>query len=134
MDGESVKSVKISRAVGGSFAAAPVIENLTENAAQNLKKAAPNAVNFAAPEAANEVIDGNVVAAPLVGTFYSSSAPGQEPFVSIGSVVKKGDTLCIVEAMKVMNEILSDFDGSVAGILVKDGDMVEHGQPLIRIV
>lgn len=78
-------------------------------------------------------IDGNVVKSPMVGTFYSKSAPSAEAFVSVGTKVKKGDTLCIIEAMKLMNEIESEFDGEVVEILVKDDEMVEYGQPLFII-
>ena len=67
-----------------------------------------------------EKAEGNVVKAPMVGTFYSKSSPTSEPFVKVGSKVKKGDTLCIIEAMKLMNEIESEFDGEVVEILVKD--------------
>ena len=75
----------------------------------------------------------NVVISPLVGTFYSSSSPDAEPFVKVGDTVKKGQVLGIIEAMKLMNEIESDFDGVVEAILVKNEDVVEYGQPLFRI-
>lgn len=78
-------------------------------------------------------IEGNIVKSPMVGTFYSKSAPTADSFVTVGSKVKKGDTLCIIEAMKLMNEIESEFDGEVVEILVKDDDMVEYGQPLFII-
>ena len=77
--------------------------------------------------------DGNIVKSPMVGTFYSKSSPTSEPFVKIGSKVKKGDTLCIIEAMKLMNEIESEFDGEIAEILVKDNDLVDYGKPLFLI-
>ena len=77
--------------------------------------------------------DGNVVKSPMVGTFYSKASPTAEAFVSVGSKVKKGDTLCIIEAMKLMNEIESEFDGEVVEILVKDDEMVEYGQELFVI-
>lgn len=80
-----------------------------------------------------EKVDGNVVKAPMVGTFYSKSSPTSEPFVKVGSKIKKGDTLCIIEAMKLMNEIESEFDGEVVEILVKDEEMVEYGKPLFVI-
>lgn len=76
---------------------------------------------------------GKVVESPLVGTFYAAPAEDAEPFVTVGSAVKKGQTLAIVEAMKLMNEIESDYDGVVEAILVKDGETVEYGQPLFRI-
>lgn len=78
-------------------------------------------------------VEGNVVKSPMVGTFYSKSSPTAECFVKVGSKVKKGDTLCIIEAMKLMNEIESEFDGEVVDILVNDEDMVEYGQPLFII-
>ena len=80
-----------------------------------------------------EKVEGNVVKAPMIGTFYSKSSPTSEPFVKVGSKVKKGDTLCIIEAMKLMNEIESEFDGEVVEILVKDEEMVEYGKPLFVI-
>ena len=76
---------------------------------------------------------GNVVKSPMVGTFYSKPSPDAEPFVEVGQVVKKGQTLCIIEAMKLMNEIESEFDGVVKKILVKDGETVEYGKPLFEI-
>lgn len=75
----------------------------------------------------------NVVKSPMVGTFYSKPSPKAECFVKVGDKVKKGDILCIVEAMKLMNEIESEFDGEVVEILAKDDDMVEYGQVLIKI-
>ena len=81
-----------------------------------------------------EVKSGNIVKSPMVGTFYSKSSPTSNPYVEIGSEVKKGTVLCIIEAMKLMNEIESEFNGKIAEILVKDGEAVEYGQPLFRIV
>lgn len=77
--------------------------------------------------------EGNVVKSPMVGTFYIKPSPTSEPYVEIGKDVKQGDTLCIIEAMKLMNEIESEFSGKITEILVKDGDMVEYGTPLFRI-
>ena len=76
---------------------------------------------------------GNVVKAPLVGTFYAAPAEDAEPFIQVGDSVKKGQSVAIIEAMKLMNEIESDFDGIVTEILVKNGQAVEYGQPLFRI-
>ena len=81
-----------------------------------------------------EVQEGNIVKSPMVGTFYSKSSPTSNPYVEIGSEVKKGTVLCIVEAMKLMNEIESEFNGKIAEILVKDGEAIEYGQPLFRII
>jgi len=75
----------------------------------------------------------NTVTAPMVGTFYASSAPGAKPFVEIGTEVKAGQTLCIIEAMKMMNQIESDKAGRVTAILAKNGEPVEFGQPLFVI-
>ena len=69
----------------------------------------------------------------MVGTFYLKPAPNADPYVKIGQKVKKGDILCIIEAMKLMNEIENEFDGEVAEILAKDGEPVEYGTPLFRI-
>ena len=78
-------------------------------------------------------IDLKEVKSPLVGTFYSSSTPGGKPYVEVGSKVKKGDVLCIVEAMKIMNEITSDFDGEIVEVLRKDEDIVEFGMTIFKI-
>ncbi|WP_125154177.1 acetyl-CoA carboxylase biotin carboxyl carrier protein [Clostridium rectalis] len=74
------------------------------------------------------------IISPIVGTFYAAPAPDKDDFVQVGSFVKKGDTLCIVEAMKLMNEIKCDLDGKIVEILVKDGEMVEYGQELFKII
>jgi acetyl-CoA carboxylase biotin carboxyl carrier protein len=97
--------------------------------------AAPAALSAApAPaESAPAEPAGHVVKSPMVGTFYRSSAPGSPPFVEIGSVVKEGDTLCIIEAMKLLNEIDADASGTIRQILVENGQAVEFGQPLFII-
>ena len=73
------------------------------------------------------------ITSPMVGTFYASPSPGAEPFVQVGSKVKIGDVLCIIEAMKIMNELPSEVNGTVTGIVVKDNQTVEYGQVLMRI-
>ncbi|HMV12144.1 MAG: acetyl-CoA carboxylase biotin carboxyl carrier protein [Nitrosomonas sp.] len=80
-----------------------------------------------------ELPDGHIVTSPMVGTFYRSSAPGAKPFVETGHSVKVGDTLCIIEAMKLLNEIDADKDGIIKSILVENGQPVEYGQPLFVI-
>ena len=91
--------------------------------------------NVSAPEPKKEEVQtGNIVKSPMVGTFYIKPSPTSNPYVEVGSEVKKGTVLCIIEAMKLMNEIESEFDGKIAEILVKDGEPVEYGQPLFRIV
>jgi acetyl-CoA carboxylase biotin carboxyl carrier protein len=93
-------------------------------------RAAPTAATPAEPEPAQE---GQLVKAPMVGTFYRSPSPDAKPFVEVGQAVKKGDTVCIVEAMKLMNEIETDVAGVVKAILVENGQPVEYGQPLFVI-
>ena len=85
------------------------------------------------PEQIAEEKGGNVVKSPLVGRFYAAPSEDAQPFVKVGDTVKKGQTLAIVEAMKLMNEIESEFDGVVTEILVENEDNVEYGQPLFRI-
>lgn len=81
-----------------------------------------------------EAVEGNVVKAPIVGTFYQSSSPDKPPFVQVGDKINKGDVICIIEAMKFMNEIQSEYSGTVAEILVDNEEFVEYGQELFRIV
>ena len=78
-------------------------------------------------------IKGNQVTSPIVGTFYRKPSPDKEPFVKVGDIVNKGDVLCIIEAMKMMNEIKSEFDGKISSIEVDDGQPVEFGQTIIVI-
>jgi acetyl-CoA carboxylase biotin carboxyl carrier protein len=94
--------------------------------------AAAPAAPPAAPEAA-AAPEGHVVKSPMVGTFYRSSAPGAKPFVEVGQSVAAGDTLCIIEAMKLLNEIEADQGGSIKAVLVENGQPVEYGQPLFII-
>ncbi|MEI7967655.1 MAG: acetyl-CoA carboxylase biotin carboxyl carrier protein [Betaproteobacteria bacterium] len=84
-------------------------------------------------EAATGQTDGHVVKSPMVGTFYRSASPGSKPFVEVGQTVSEGDTLCIIEAMKLLNEIESDVSGVVKAILVENGQPVEYGEPLAII-
>ncbi|WP_131110067.1 acetyl-CoA carboxylase biotin carboxyl carrier protein [Sulfuricystis thermophila] len=95
--------------------------------------AVPPAPTAASEPAAPTEPAGHVVKAPMVGTFYRAGSPGSPPFVEVGQTVKKGDTLCIIEAMKLMNEIESDADGVVKAILVENGQPVEFDQPLFVI-
>ncbi len=125
-EGES--TVRISRQ-GMAAAVAPVM-------AQPIPAVAPV---MAAPQAAAteaspvEEDTENVVTSPMVGTFYAASSPDDDPFVSAGTSVKKGDVLCIVEAMKLMNEIEAEYDGTVEKVLVKNAEPLEYGQPLFVI-
>lgn len=92
---------------------------------------APEQAPAAAPAA--PVVQGHVVTSPMVGTFYRSPSPGADPFVQVGDSVKEGQTLCIIEAMKLLNEIESDKTGVVKEILIENGQAVEYGQPLFVI-
>lgn len=107
-----------------SAMAAPVAAPATAPAAPEPAVQAP----AAAPEP-----QGVEVTAPMVGVFYAAPAPGDEPFVRVGSKVKAGETLCIIEAMKVLNEVAAEVDGEVLEICVADGDLVEFGSCLMRI-
>ena len=94
---------------------------------------AVSAAPAAAVEEKSELPEGQVVKSPMVGTFYRSASPDSSPFVDVGSAVKTGETLCIVEAMKLLNEIESDCSGTVKAILVENGQPVEYGEPLFII-
>ena len=126
---EGEESVRISR--GGSVVAAPVAAPAPVVAA-----AAPAAAPVAAPaaaEAAPAAPAGHTVNSPMVGTFYRSPAPSAPAFIEVGKTVKAGDVICIVEAMKMMNQIEADKSGVIEAILVEDGQPVEFDQPLVVI-
>ncbi len=107
---------------------------VTTTAAPAAAAAPPPAAAAALPaEAPTPPVQGQQVTAPMVGTFYSGPAPGAKPFVEIGTEVKPGDTLCVIEAMKMMNQIESEFAGRVVSVLVENGSPVEFGQPLFVI-
>jgi acetyl-CoA carboxylase biotin carboxyl carrier protein len=129
---EGEESVRISRypKPGAVTTAAPAVA-----APPPAAPAAPAAPTPAAApaEPAAPPVRGQQVTAPMVGTFYSGPAPGSKPFVEIGTEVKPGDTLCVIEAMKMMNQIESEFAGRVVSILVENGSPVEFGQPLFVI-
>lgn len=119
-------------------AAQPVAVPVPMPGAVAAQVAAPT-VAPAAPEPATQTSaaapepKGTEVTAPMVGVFYAAPAPGDEPFVRVGSKVKAGETLCIIEAMKVLNEVTAEADGEVLEICVADGDLVEFGSRLMRI-
>jgi acetyl-CoA carboxylase biotin carboxyl carrier protein len=104
-------------------------------AAPMMMQAAPQAAAPAADAAAEAapVPTGHVVKSPMVGTFYRSASPGAKPFAEVGTQIKEGDPICIIEAMKIMNEIESDMTGTVTKILVENGQAVEFGQPLFIV-
>ena len=127
---EGEESVRISR---NSTAAAPVAAAPVA-AAPAPAPAAPAAPAASAPaEAEEETIEGHVVTSPMVGSFYRAPSPGAAPFVDVGSRVNVGDTLCIIEAMKLLNQIEADKAGTIKAILVENGQPVEYNQPLFII-
>ena len=128
-EGESkVRIVKSS-----ALAHSQVVMMPSQAAPQGFPAVAASAPDAGATAAAPAKPDGHVIKSPMVGTFYRSSSPGTPAFVEIGSTVKEGDTLCIIEAMKLLNEIDSDVSGVVTKILVENGQPVEFGQPLFVI-
>ena len=118
------KDEGIKNVIPASTPVMPVSTNLTVNQTENV-----NTIS----DVKKEEKEGNIVKSPMVGTFYSKSSPSASPYVKVGSKVKKGDTLCIIEAMKLMNEIESEFDGVITDILVNDEQMVDYGKPLFII-
>lgn len=131
---EGEESVRIARNNGTVMAPAPAVQQYAAPAV------APNAPVSAAPApsapsapAEDMLPPGTIIESPMVGTFYRSSSPTAKVFVEIGQSVNKGDTLCIIEAMKIMNQIESDISGTVRAILVEDGQPVEYGEPLIVV-
>ena len=93
----------------------------------------PQSINKIDNNQIENEIKGNQVTSPIVGTFYRKPSPDKEPFVKVGDIVNKGDVLCIIEAMKMMNEIKSEYDGKISSIEVDDGQPVEFGQTIIVI-
>ena len=124
-----VRIVKSGAAVVQQFVAAPV----QAAPAAAAVAAAPTAPVAELPAPAAAAPSGHIVKSPMVGTFYRASSPGAKPFVEVGSKVKEGDTVCIVEAMKILNEIEADKSGTVTRILGENGQAVEYGQPLFVI-
>jgi len=130
-EGESkVRIVKSSAIPQNQMVMLPQ-QGVQHYAAPAVQGAAPAAAAPAAPAPAAET--GTVVKSPMVGTFYRSSAPGAAAFVEVGQSIKQGDTLCIIEAMKLLNEIDAELSGTVTKILVENGQPVEFGQPLFVI-
>lgn len=123
-----VRIVK-SEGVVQQFVAAPV--QAAPVMAAPVAAAPVVAAPAAAPAAA--AVEGHVIKSPMVGTFYRASSPGAKPFVDVGSQVKEGDTICIVEAMKILNEIEADKSGTIVRVLGENGQAVEYGQPLFVI-
>jgi len=120
-------SIRLSRVSASIAQAVPV---------QSIPRQAP-AMALVPPPAAEKIeaaaVDGTIITSPFVGTFYRAPSPEHDPFVEVGQMIRKGQVVCIVEAMKLMNEIEADADGKLLEILVKNGEHVEYGQALIRL-
>lgn len=117
------------RIVKGGIAAVP----LAPMVAQPVAAAVPAVAAAPAAAPAAQVDEGNIVKSPMVGTFYRSSSPGGTPFIDVGSQVKQGDVLCIIEAMKILNEIEAETSGTVTRVMAENGQAVEYGQALFVI-
>ncbi len=128
---EGEEKVRISRAMAQ---VAPAVQYVSAPAmAAPAPAAAPASAAVASAAPVAEVMDGQIVKSPMVGTFYRSSSPDAKPFVDVGSSVNSGETLCIIEAMKLLNEIESEFSGVVKKIFIENGQPVEYGEPLFLI-
>jgi acetyl-CoA carboxylase biotin carboxyl carrier protein len=127
-----VRIVKAGYGVPTTMMMQPAGQMMMQPAPQ--QQAAPAAADAApAPVAEAAAPTGHVVKSPMVGTFYRSASPGSKPFAEIGAAIKEGDPICIVEAMKIMNEIEADMSGTISKILVENGQAVEYGQPLFIV-
>ncbi len=125
---EGEERVRISRGLTGTPPATTPVATATVPAPAATVQPA-NTATAETPEPA----EGELLKSPMVGTFYRASAPGAKPFVELGTAVKTGDTVCIIEAMKLLNEIEADRDGVIKAILAENGEPVEYGQPLFLI-
>jgi acetyl-CoA carboxylase biotin carboxyl carrier protein len=121
---EGDTKILLEKSPGIVSAAPAVVRAPAAPAAEALQESRSATLDF------NKIIE---VRSPIVGVFYASSTPGGEPFVKVGMKVKKGDVLCIVEAMKLMNEITAETDGEIADICIKNGDIAEYGQVLFKM-
>jgi len=129
---EGEESVRISRYGSHAPAPAPAAPAAQAPAAPPAPAPAP-AADTGDDEAGSGLPSGHVVESPMVGTFYTASSPSSPPFVEVGQSVKAGETICIIEAMKILNQIEADASGTVKAILVENGSPVEFGEPLMII-
>ncbi len=127
---EGEESVRISRTSGGAPQAYIQVPTGIE---QSQQASSPNSSTLVSGAKSGEQETGHIVKSPMVGTYYSSPTPGTPPFVAEGQSVKTGDVICIIEAMKIMNQIEADADGVIKKILVENGEPVEYGQPLFIV-
>lgn len=131
---EGEESVRIARNSGTTQYFTAPAPAYAAPAAAPVAAAPVAAAPVAAPAAAAPAFAGHVVKSPMVGTFYRSPSPGSPSFIEVGKAVKAGDVICIIEAMKMMNQIEADKSGVIEAILVEDGNPVEFDQPLVTIV
>ena len=124
--------IRLERSAQGNpfVQAAPMMPIIQEPV---LAAPAAQPVPAAAPAAAPEAPAGKEIKSPMVGVFYASASPESDPFVTVGQRVKKGDVLCIIEAMKLMNEITAELEGEIIEICAQNGQIIEYGQPLFRV-
>jgi len=127
---EGEESIRICKAT--AVAIAPTVQPIAAPD-PNATLAAGAQAAISQPQPADDLPAGDIVTSPMVGTFYLAPSPTSAAFVAVGSTVKQGDVLCIVEAMKLMNQIDSEFSGAIKAILVEDGQAVEYGQPLFVV-
>jgi acetyl-CoA carboxylase biotin carboxyl carrier protein len=127
---EAEGKVRIVKGQGGMVQMAPAT-SYQQQPVMMAQAASIQPLESAAP--VEVVVAGHAVKSPMVGTFYRASSPGAKPFVEVGDTIKQGDTVCIVEAMKILNEIEADRSGVVTKVMAVDGQAVEYGQPLVMI-
>jgi len=125
---EGEESVRISRHRPMAAPLAPAMAMPAQVPELNLRAETP-----AAESGAEQLPAGHIITSPMVGTFYQASSPGAKPFVEVGHRVQSGDTVCIIEAMKILNQIEADHSGVIGAILVENGQPVEYGEPLFVI-
>tara|TARA_B110000014_G_scaffold256251_1_gene239118 strand:+ start:918 stop:1376 length:459 start_codon:yes stop_codon:yes gene_type:complete len=123
---ESVRLVKSNGNINNSSSAQPIIVPQTSSPDTLVEQSQSDGTS-------EENLDGNFINSPMVGTFYASASPGTKPFINVGDLVAEGDVVCIVEAMKMMNEIKSEFSGKVVAVKVENSEPVEYGQALFEI-
>lgn len=127
-NGTKINIGKKQKQIVSDIGCVPLHEN-----GEEVKAKAENMVGEAKKTEAFEALNGNIIKSPLVGTFYAAPAQDAEAYVKIGDAVKKGQTLAIIEAMKLMNEIESEYDGNISEIYVENGQAIEYGQPLFKV-
>ena len=134
--GEGANRIRIEKEISGASTAASKIPNQRVEVSAESEIAAPQSAPQATADAKTDSVDFNnltEIKSPLVGVYYSAPSPDAETFISIGGIVKKGDVLCIIETMKLMNEIIAEQDGEIVDICIKNGDIAEFGQVLFKM-